>query len=198
MSAKKCINLSNIDASISCSDSFNMGGLVPRVVFGYHDDVDVWPDFPDAVDTDNGTELSAAGELDSTLAMKTGKRAFELHFTEDTGSFSIAPQGDKGNISFLYTLAFINKRVRSHILGFLNASKNRKMFFLVQDANGKWYLMGDKFRGAMLSPSDGAVTGAASTDPNQVTTTFTYTSPGAYMMDVDFAPDDLLVVASGT
>lgn len=178
----KCINLSTISNATSCAEAMNMGGLIPRVIYGYWDDVETWPDWPDAEDSENGIAFDAAATL-TALALATGVTAHEIYFTEEIGSFSIAPQGEKGNISFLYTLTFINKKIRKTILGFLNAAKNRKMFFLVQDANGTWYLMGDQYRGAMLTPSDGAVTGAASTDSNQVTTTFTYVSPGAYIYD---------------
>ena len=180
----KCINLANIDANMSCAESGNMGGIIPRLIFGYWDDVLTWPDFPDQTDSTNGIDFETAGALDD-IVMKDGKQGFQLFFNEEVGNFSIAAQGDKGNISFLYTLTFINKRIRKKILGFLNAAKNRKMFFLVQDANGTWYLMGDKFRGAMLAPSDGAVTGTAPTDSNQVTTVFTYVSPGAYVYEGD-------------
>lgn len=185
----KCVNLANIDANVSCSESNNMGGLVPMLIYGYWEDVATWPTLPDQTDSTNGVSLEDAAVL-GDLVMKATFCAYKLYFTEEVGSFSIAPQGDKGNISFLYTLTFINKKIRKKILGFLNAAKNRKMFFIVQDSNGTWYLMGDKYRGAMLTASDGAVTGAASTDANQVTSTFTFVSPGAYIYEGD--TEDLL------
>ena len=176
----KCINLSDIDAIASCREASNMGGIVPKLIFGYWEDVDIWPSIPDIDAGTSGVGMEAAGALSGNVEMKTNILANYLEFNDEVGSFRIAPQGDKGNISFLYTLTFINKRVRKIILGFLNAAKNRKMFFLVQDNNGTWYLMGDKYRGAMLSASDGAVTGTAMTDSNQVTSVFTYVSNGAY------------------
>lgn len=184
-----CVNLANIDSNVSCAESANMGGLVPRIIFGYWDDVATWPDLPDQAAA-GGVSLEAAGVITGDVVMASIAKAFQLYFTEEVGSFSIAPQGDKGNISFLYTLTFINKRIRKKILGFLNAAKNRKMFFIVQDANGTWYLMGDKYRGAMLTAGEGAVTGTASTDANQVTSVFTYVSPGAYTYEGD--TEDLL------
>lgn len=188
-----CVNLANIDASVSCAEAANMGGLVPRLIFGYWDDVATWPDLPDQA-VAGGVAMEAAGAITGDLVMATGKTAFQLYFNEDVGSFSIAPQGDKGNISFLYTVTFINKRIRKKILGFLNAAKNRKMFFIVQDANGTWYLMGDQYRGAMLGAGDGAVTGTAATDANQVTSVFTYVSPGAYAYEGD--TEDILTASN--
>lgn len=181
----KCVTLANIDAIASCAESANMGGIIPKLIFGYWEDVATWPDFPDQHSGATAVLMEAAGVLSDDLVMAQGSQAYTLEFNEEVGSFQIAPQGDKGNLSFLYTLTFINKRIRAKILGFLNAAKNRKMFFIVQDNNGTWYLMGDKYRGAMLSAGDGAVTGTVSTDSNQVTSVFTYVSPGAYVYTGD-------------
>ena len=171
-----CITLLDIDEqSMNCSDQDNMGGIVPRVIFGYHEDVDTWP----ATAIVGSPTMEQAGVEGADLVMAVGKRAFYFEFTDEMGSFSIAPQGEKGSISFLHTLTIVNKRIRKLILGFLNAVKNRKMFFIVQDSNGTCYLMGDSRRGAMLVAGDGAVTGTASTDSNQVTAVFEYVSPKA-------------------
>ena len=195
MSTLNCIDLANIDSQLSCAEQDNMGGLVPQLIFGYHDDVSAWPDWPaPAANATAGLTLEAAGAISGDLTMATGARAYKMDFTEEQGSFSIAPQGEPGAISFLYTLNIINRRIRKKLLGFMNAAKNRKMFFIVQDANGVWYLMGDKARGARLSSGDGATTGTASTDSNQVSLTFTYTSPRALVYEGD--TDDILTVAS--
>ncbi len=179
-----CISLSNIDEALSCQEQDNMGGIVPKLIFGYWDDVDVWPDWP-APESGSSLNLSDAGVITADLVMKLTKCAYVIEFSQDTGSFSIAPQGEQGAISFLYTLTFINKRIRKLILGFLNAAKNRKMFFIVQDNNGVWYLMGDARRAALLQPSDGAVTGTAATDINQVTIQFNYVCPRALSYEGD-------------
>ena len=168
-----------------------MGGLVPQLIYGYWDDVNVWPDWP-APTSNSALTLEAAGAIAGDLQMKTQTTAFKMDFTEEQGSFSIAPQGDPGAISFLYSLNIINRRTRKKLLGFMNAAKNRKMFFIVQDANGVWYLMGDKARGARMASSDGATTGTASTDSNQVALTFTYTSPRALVYEGD--TDDILIL----
>ena len=131
-----CISLSTIDSQLSCQEQDNMGGLVPQLIFGYHDDVASWPDWPaPAANPVTPLTLDAAGAITGDLVMGTGVCAYKMDFTEEQGSFSIAPQGDPGAISFLYTLNIINRRIRKKLLGFMNAAKNRKMFFLVQDAN---------------------------------------------------------------
>ena len=184
-----CINLNNIDEALSCVDQDNMGGIVPKLIYGYWDEVATWPDWP-APTSQSSLALDAAGAITGDLVMATGKRAYTLEFSDNVGSFSISPQGEQGGISFLYSLTFISKRVRKLILGFLNASKNRKMFFIVQDNNGVYYLMGDKRRGALLQAGDGAVTGTATTDQNQTTCVFNYVSPRALAYEGDV--DDIL------
>ena len=184
-----CISLSNIDTNLSCVEQDNMGGLVPQLIYGYWDSVSVWPDWP-APGSDTPLSLEAAGAITGDLVMKATESAYKMDFTEEQGSFSIAPQGEPGAISYLYSLNIITRRIRKRLLGFMNAAKNRKMFFLVQDANGVWYLMGDKARGARMAASDGATTGTASTDSNQVALTFTYTSPRALVYEGD--TDDIL------
>ena len=186
MSVTQCIALSNIDEALTCQEQDNMGGIVPKLIFGFWDDVDVWPSWPSpAANSATPLTLSAAGVITGDVTMKAGTCAYMIEFSADTGSFSIAPQGEQGAISFLYALTFINKRIRKLILGFLNAAKNRKMFFIVQDNNGVWYLMGDSRRAALLQPSDGAVTGTAPTDINQVTTVFHYVAPRALCYEGD-------------
>ena len=193
--SQNCISLSTIDSQLSCQEQDNMGGLVPQLIFGYHDDVASWPDWPaPAANSVTALSLDQAGVIAGDLVMAAGASAYKMDFTEEQGSFSIAPQGDPGAISFLYSLNIINRRIRKKLLGFMNAAKNRKMFFLVQDANGVWYLMGDKARGARLSSGDGATTGQASTDSNQVALTFTYTSPRALAYEGD--TEDLLTASS--
>ena len=191
-----CIALSSIDESqLTCEQLDNMGGIVPKVLFGYHEDVGTWPTLPTG-SGNNALTMENGGKLTTALVMKATKAAYYFDFTDEVGSFSIAPQGDKGNISFLYQLTIINKRIRAMILGFMNAAKNRKMFFLVQDNNGTWYLMGDSRRGAMLVASDGAVTGTTPSDANQTTLTFQYVSPRALTYEISTDPMAILTPAA--
>lgn len=180
----KCIKLANIDNGLTCADADNVGGIVSKVIFGYHEDVETWPEEPTTT-TEEGIQLSTAGELSGDVTMKSGTKAYTFEFTDDTGNFSIAPQGEDGGISFLYSLALISAKIRKEVLGFMNAAKNRKMFFIVEDQNGEFYLMGDKKRGAKLVAGDGAATGTAMTDRNGTTINIQYTSPRALVYTGD-------------
>ena len=78
------------------------------------------------------------------------------------------------------------QKIRKILLGFMNATKGRKIFIIVKDNNGQYYLMGDKDHGAQLAgDSEGAVTGAAYTERNHVGLTFTYNTPRAYTYEGD-------------
>ncbi|HBB00723.1 MAG: hypothetical protein A2W86_11770 [Bacteroidetes bacterium GWD2_45_23] len=177
--AENCISLADIDHQLSCEGG-NMAGIVPEIIFGYHEDVAVWPTEP--VPTIDGTtqvvtpvELEAAGALVGNLTMKPGTRAFKFKFTEDAGNFSIVPVGEVDGTHFEYNLNIVKARISQTILGFMNAASQRKMFFIVPDENGEYYLMGNKRRGAtFVTGGDGAVTGTTASDRNQASMQFRF------------------------
>ena len=181
-----CITLADIDLGLSCADQDNMGGIVPQIIYGYCDDVATWPERPTVSGSASNISLEAAGTLVGDLVMASGSHAYKFDFTDDPGSFQIAMQGEKAGESFLETLTIIAPKIRKILLGFMNATKGKKIFILVKDNNGKWYLMGDKDHGASLSgDSEGAVTGAAYTERNHVGLTFTYNTPRAFVYEGD-------------
>lgn len=183
---KKCINLADIDTNLSCSDQDNMGGIVPVVIFGYADEVGTWPEKPTPEAAETAIDMEKAGALVGDVVMNKGCRAYKFEFTDDVGSFSIKPQGEHGGESFLYALSIINAKIRKKILGFVNAVKGKKIFFIVQDNNGVYYLMGDAKRGARLAnDSEGFVTGTNPTERNQASLNFTYSAPRALCYEGD-------------
>ena len=193
---KNCINLADIDTNLSCSDQDNMGGIVPVVIFGYADEVGTWPEKPTPEAAETAIDMEKAGALVGDVVMNKGCRAYKFEFTDDVGSFSIKPQGENGGESFLYTLSIINAKIRKKILGFVNAVKGKRIFFLVQDNNGVYYLMGDAKRGARLAnDSEGFVTGTNPTERNQASLNFTYSAPRALCYEGD--TEHLLTEAVG-
>ncbi len=188
---KICIALDDINEAMDCSNMDNMGGIVPSVIYGYHEDVATWPDYPtkDAA----ALTLEEAGTLKGDLVMKTGCRAYKMEFLDEVSEFKITDQGETGGESYLYDLNIISAKMRKKIFGFENATKGRKMFFLVQDNNGTWYLMGDKRRGALRASGDGSTTGASSTARNQNTLHYTFTSPRKCVYEGD--TEDILTAS---
>lgn len=184
MAETGCVTLADIDLTLECSDRDNMGGTAPFMIYGYHSDVDAWPDMPAVAE---GTTLEAAGVLEGDLVMKEGKKAYKFEFQDGTSEFKITEQGEAGGKSFLYEFSYVAPKLRKKLLGFANAVKDRKMFLIVKDNNGKYYLMGDKDRGAMRVEDDGMTTGAGATARNQASFKFQYTGAKAleYEGDVD-------------
>lgn len=190
---KKCFELADIDPALECDAQDNMGGIVESVIFGYHDEVATWPDSPTSKEA--ALTLDQAGALEGDVVMANGCKAYKLKFTDNTGSFSIKMQGETGGESFLMELSLVSARIRKKILGFMNAAKGRKLFFIVQDNNDVTYLMGDKRRGAILaSDSDGATTGSSPTERNQVSLKFQFTTPRALAYEGDC--ENILTAAS--
>ena len=90
----------------------------------------------------------------------------------------------------------MSARIRKKLLGFMNAAKGRKLFFIVEDNNGVKYLMGDRRRGAILaSDSDGASTGTGATERNQTSLKFQYNAPRALAYEGDC--ENILTAATG-
>ena len=110
--------------------------------------------------------------------------------------FKITDQGESGGESFLMDLNIISAKMRKKIFGFENATKGRKMFFIVTDNNGTNYLMGDKRRGALRASGDGATTGASSTARNQNTLHYTFTAPRKCVYEGD--TEDILTVKAAS
>lgn len=190
---KECIALDDINEAMDCKNPDNMGGIVPQIIFGYHADVATWPDYP--AKTEAALTLEEAGTLKGDVVMKQGCKAYKMDFTDDVSEFKITDQGESGGESFLYDLNIISAKMRKKIFGFENATKGRKMFFLVQDNNGTWYLMGDKRRGALRASGDGSTTGANATARNQNSLHYTFTSPRKCVYEGDV--ETLLVAAPG-
>lgn len=192
--SKKCYELADIDPALECDAQDNMGGMVESVTFGYQNEVATWPDMP-AV-KESALSLDEAGALSGDVVMANGCKAYKFAFTDNTGSFTIKPQGETGGESFLMELNLVAARIRKKILGFMNATKGRKLFFIVEDNNGVKYLMGDARRGAILaSDSDGATTGSSATERNQTTLKFQYTTPRALVYEGDC--ENILTAAGG-
>lgn len=190
---KSCVALDDLNEAMDCESLNNMGGLIPSVIFGYHDDVETWPDFP--TKTEQALTLEENGLLKGDMVMKTGSRAYKLEFTDELAEFKITDQGEVGGESYLYDLNIISAKMRKKIFGFENATKGRKMFFIVTDNNGTNYLMGDKRRGAIRASGDGSTTGSSSTARNQTTLHYTYTCPMKLVYEGDM--ENILTIPGG-
>lgn len=188
MTKKNCINLDDIDHNLGCEGG-NVSGIVPELIFGYHEDIAVFPDEPKptiAGDVITPLTLEEAGALVGDVVMKSGTRAFKIKFTEDVGKLNINPVGEVDGGHFEFTLDIVKAKIAKKVLGFMNAAIKRKMFFIPQDENGQYYLMGNKRRGCTyVTGSDGATTGANSGERNQVSMQFKFRTGNACVYEGD-------------
>ena len=181
---QNCINLANIDSAVACSDYDNIGGLVQEIIYGYWDDVATWPELPAGTES-AAIPLETAGKWNGDVTMKSGKCAYKMQFTDENGEFTMTDQGEIGGQSVLYQLDITKAKTNATILGFMNATRGRKMFIIVTDKNGNSYRMGDKLNAAKKIAADAVTTGRASTDLNRVPLRFTYVCPRNLIYDGD-------------
>jgi hypothetical protein len=72
--------------------------------------------------------------------------------------------------------------MQKKILGFINAAKNDNLVFIVSDAEGQLYLMGDATRPAVYQGSpDGGGTGKETAARKGMSAEFTYKTPNVYV-----------------
>ena len=173
MANNNCITLEDIAQAACPLDRANRGGVVPTLIYGYWEDVQTWPTYP-AATGQAAITMTAAGTLTGDLVMATGCKAYKLEFTEYSGTFNITDQGERGGESVLMELTINAGKIKQELLGFMNATRGRRMFFIVTDGNGNSYLMGDKTVAAYRVAGDAATTGAAATDLNQTPMKFQF------------------------
>jgi hypothetical protein len=160
------IDFVNIDKNLPGGE--NMGGLAQNCIFGYWNDVQAWPTAPAAP-----ANIEADGVLTGDVIMKAGKRAFTFYSTDDTSELKMNPVGEVDGKSFEMVLTIFNPGLKKKILGFMNAAKNENLFFIVQDSDGQYYLLGDSLRAAKYDSGE-VGTGKATSDRKGVTLTFKF------------------------
>jgi len=78
MNAQIFKNMHFADIGKLLTDGKNLGGLAQRIYFGLWSEVATWP-----VDAEAPLTLDALGSSTGSIAMKPGKRMFELYTTEE-------------------------------------------------------------------------------------------------------------------
>lgn len=180
----KCVNFTDINEIVTCSEGDNVPGTSCEVEIGLADDVVTWPDFP-AASGDTGMSFAEAGAISGNLTLKKGASRCKLTFTRNTGEFTMTDQGEPGSENVLYALALERSKMSAEIFGFLNATRGRRLWIKATDKNGQTYLMGDKVNQAYRVAGDAATTGKATTDANRVPMRFEYVCPRNLVFDGD-------------
>ncbi len=170
-----------IDITKNLLNGENMGGLTKTVIFGLWDDVAAWPTAPVAP-----ADIEANAAWVGDVVMKAGKRAFTMYTTDDTAELKIDPVGEIDGISLLMKLSMFHPGLRKKILGFINAAKNEDLFFIVQDREGQYFLLGDAKHAAHMVQGEGIGTGKAKADRKGANLSFEFPTNSArvYVGDV--------------
>jgi hypothetical protein len=159
----------------------NMGGITQTVYFALWKDVATWPEKPDF---DAATDLEALASLAGDIAMTTGTNFYKLYLTDDTGEFKIESVGEKDGKSWVLHLSLFHPGLQKKILGFINATKNDNLVFIVPDNNQNFFLMGDALRPATYesSPEDSG-TGKETSARAGISMEFTYKTSNLYQYE---------------
>lgn len=170
-----CITFADIEEQV-CAAADNVPGVAQTVEIGLADDVLTWPDMP-AGSAESPLTMEAAGKLVDNLVLKKDAARCKFTYTRNSGEFTMTEQGDPGYESVLCAFTFDRAKISADVLGFLNATRGRRLFAVVTDKNGQKYLMGDKVNAAYRVAADAVTTGAGTTDANKVPVKIEYVCP---------------------
>lgn len=163
---------------------------VKTVLIGLIDDVAVWPQ-----EIETPTSMEENVMLSGVPVMKPGKRMFRLYSKNDAGEYQYTGQGEEGSRSQQANLNIYNPGFRKSINGFIRAVQNAQLFIICLTNQGEWHVMGDKYRGAVLSEFT-ATSGKAVGDPNGVDMTFIYNTPSDRVIELTDAQVEALCSVS--
>lgn len=155
------------------SEGDNMGGTGTKFYFALAEDVDVWPTLPTWAAAATLDELQV---LTGLLTMKTSKNFFTGYMTQDTGQITSADQGEVDGVSQKHTFKFFHPKMAAKLLGFIRATNNKPMVFVVPDANGTYFMIGSEQFPAMKDPS--GESGSAEGTAGRSGATLNFTSYG--------------------
>lgn len=137
------INIYNLTKSLTNGN--NMGGIQETIYWGLKSDVLTWPTL-----STTPTSISDACKLVGNIAMKPGKFIYTMYNTVDAGELKYELQGEIDGKSCKAMLTIFHPSMVRRILGFIAQYKNEDLFFIVLDAEGQMYLVGDSAFAAKL------------------------------------------------
>lgn len=170
----------------------NVMSGVKTVLIGLIDDVAVWPQ-----EIDNPTSMEENVMLVGLPVMKPGKRMFKLYSKNDAGEYQCIGQGEEGSRSQQASLNIYNPGFRKSINGFIRAVQNAQLLIICLTNQGEWHVMGDQYRGAVLSEFT-STSGKSVTDPNGADMTFIYNTPSDRVIELTDAQVETLCSISGS
>jgi hypothetical protein len=142
----------------------NMGGLRTIGYYGFIADVEVssFPELPAAP-----ADLEDAAVITDSIVMKAGKTMYAMYGTAETAGLNGEGQGERDGKSTKRTATWFYPTTSKKALGASLKFLNRNMFFLFQEHNSQYRLLGSPWFPAEVDTSD--TTGTAVTDRKGIT-----------------------------
>ena len=155
----------------------NMGGTGTKFYFALAKDVLTWPTLPDpATATQDALQV-----YPDDFVMNTGKKFFTGYMTPDTGVLSNADQGDIDGVSQKHSFKLFHPKMNAILKGFIRATNNQGMVFVVPDANGVMHVVGSESWPALRAGDGESGSGEGSAGRSGATMTFISYGPGPMM-----------------
>lgn len=147
----------NYEALDFTTGSKNIPGLKPVGYYGFTKEATTIPELPDSP-----TDMSAAGVITTNIVMAAGKTMYPMYGTLEKLNLRGEAQGERDSKSKVRTLTWKYPDVNADAIGFDIATNNENMFFIVEDHQGRFRMLGNKSIPAQVSAADD--TGTASSD----------------------------------
>ncbi|NQT77061.1 MAG: hypothetical protein HQ565_05055 [Bacteroidetes bacterium] len=157
------------------SEIDNMGGTGTKFYYALAKDITEWPVLPDP---ETALDISELQELSGAFTMATGTKFFVGYMTPDTGSIANADQGDIDGVSQKHTFKLFHPKMNKTLLGFIRATNNQGMVFIVPDSNGVNFMVGSEAFPALKSPDGESGTGEGTAGRSGAGLSFTSYGPG--------------------
>jgi len=156
----------------------NPGGIQNIVYYAFEEDISKWPAAITNIDTEHASTLEEIVTIPAVDAFEfyPGKSFKKLYCTLETGELKYSLIGARDSKSFSNSMEISYPSNDDKILGFIAASANRQLVFLVPEQNGRVKVLGTPAFPAQLETVEGT-TGKLVEDGNLVVQTFLSKSP---------------------
>lgn len=153
----------------------NMGGTGTKFYYCLAKDIEAWPTLPDP---ETAADISELQELTGTFTMATGTNFFVGYMTPDTGSIVNTDQGEIDGVSQKHTFKLFHPKMNKKLLGFIRATNNQGMVYIVPDSNGVNYMVGSEAFPALKSADGESGTGEGTAGRSGASLSFVSFGPG--------------------
>ncbi|PKK35552.1 hypothetical protein BWI96_16770 [Siphonobacter sp. SORGH_AS_0500] len=159
-----CIDAKLEDVLECQNGDTGVAGLERTGYYCFESDIKTWPTLPSK---DATTTFEQRVTLTDSFIMNTGKKFNKFQFTSDLPSVESELVGPAKGKSWSNTLKGAVRSTSAQVKGFLDATKNGNMIFIVIGLNGEQEVIGWKDKPAMVT--SGKLASGAKADDERMT-----------------------------